>query len=210
MPWTSAVHAPAANSRLIGPSRHSRTIFVYSAKQALSQQAAREQPLKTLCGGMILMPGFLTCWTQYLAKCLQAANRTRQIGHRAERGNSHHPVAAGETKFGKCLQCQLLFGTGADARLDQPFFNIGSDHVWMILLEVVQAGTKLHHPAVFETLRKVLCKGRRDQSAWIANKKQLWIRRLRQRLVGFLDSRIHIGRLPLDRQLIREAPGGPP
>jgi hypothetical protein len=79
----------------------------------------------------------------------------------------------------KWLECQLLFWAGTNSQFDEPFFDIGSDDIRMILLQAVNAGGKLHKSAVFQPFRKALTEAGRDQSAWLACKKQLGVRRFR-------------------------------
>jgi hypothetical protein len=50
------------------------------------------------------------------------------------------------------LQLQFLAWTGTDTQFDKPFFDIGADHIGMVLLQVVQTGTELYEPAVLEAL----------------------------------------------------------
>jgi hypothetical protein len=70
-----------------------------------------------------------------------------------------HPVAPGETTRMRCLRCDLPFGTGTDPNPDQSCFDIGGDFIGMILLQVMQTRTQLHHSAILEALRKALSVG---------------------------------------------------
>src|SRR5882757_1540470 len=106
------------------------------------------------------------------------------------------------------LQLLFLIWVGTDTQFDEPFFDIGADHIGMILLQVVQTGTKLHDSTVLQALYEALSKGWRDQGTRVSDEEQLWVRRLGESTVGVLHSRIHICRFSLDRQLIRESPGG--
>jgi hypothetical protein len=60
---------------------------------------------------------------------------------------------------------------GTNAQFDEPFFDIGANNIRMILLQIVNAGAKLHDPAVRQPLRKPLSESRRDQRAGISYEK---------------------------------------
>jgi hypothetical protein len=105
----------------------------------------------------------------------------------------------------KCLLCPLLFWAGTDSQFDEPFFDIGADDIGMVLLQVVKTGAKLHQFSVLQSLRKGLSEGRRYQGTRISCEKQLWVRRLRQSTMRFLQGCIHIRRFSRDRQFIGEA-----
>src|ERR1700754_3139359 len=94
--------------------------------------------------------------------------------------------------------------------LDEPFFDVGADDVGMILLQVMESGAELDEPAVFESLREVLCEGRGYQSSGIADEEELGIRGLGQSMVCLFHGRVYVGGLSCDGQFIGEAPGGAP
>jgi len=83
-------------------------------------------------------------------------------------------VDASEGMLYRCL----LFWTGTNSHVDQPFLDSGADHIRMVFLQVMKAGAKLHQSAVLESLGKVLGKGWRYNSTRVSREKQLRISRL--------------------------------
>src|SRR5215831_3754216 len=104
----------------------------------------------------------------------------------------------------------MVCSSGTNLESNQPFFDRGADGLGMILLQVVNAGAKLHKLAILEPLRKLLSESRRYQRARIACEKELRVGRLRQGTMCPLQGRIHVHRLSSDRQFIRETPSRQP
>src|SRR5258705_13576292 len=106
-----------------GPPRHDRT----------DGQARRlHLNVRRSCGlpsgvGLTHSAVALTAWTTRPATHVTEGTKPCRLSARQEKYRrwSHQR---------KYLRCQLLLRAGTNAQFDEPFFDVGADHIWMVFL----------------------------------------------------------------------------
>src|SRR6266700_4465275 len=95
---------------------------------------------------------------------------------------------------------------GFDSR--DPSRQRAADGLGMILLQVVQSSSEMHHAAMLERGGKFAGEGRRDDCPGLAGEKQFWKWRGPERGVGGLEHGVNVRRLARDRELARQNKNG--